>query len=122
MAMALTFLKCILNKIEHHCCMAASGEDDCASGMLQVTGVQAWLKDGCRAAIAAAKAGKAANWDAVRADTFPPSSENMYGDLRLIDFSDRVAAIPQEEARVRPPSQDSIVLQNALCQSLEPRS
>ena len=71
--------------------------------MSQVTGVQAWLKEGCRAAIAAAKDGKAANWDAVRADTFPPSSENMYGDLRLIDFSDRVAAIPQEEARVRPP-------------------
>ncbi len=68
---------------------------------LQATGAQGWLKKGCRAAIAAAAVGRAANWDAVRADTFPPSSENMYGDLRLIDFSDRVAAIPQEEARVR---------------------
>ncbi|KAK9851873.1 hypothetical protein WJX84_005125, partial [Apatococcus fuscideae] len=65
----------------------------------KATAVQAWLKEGCRAAIAASADGQASNWAAVRAETFPPSSENMYGDLRLIDFSDRVAAIPQEEAR-----------------------
>lgn len=67
--------------------------------------------------VASAK-GQASNWAAVRAETFPPSSENMYGDLRLIDFSDRVAAIPQEEARVRPASKQlssPLLLSHAVC-------
>ena len=60
--------------------------------------VQEWF---CEAASHAEKKGaadgiSAADWSVVRSETFPPSPENEYQHLRILEFSDAVSRLPPE--------------------------
>ncbi|KAK9819275.1 hypothetical protein WJX81_004556 [Elliptochloris bilobata] len=58
---------------------------------------QAWLRAACDAASAGSLAGEAETYAAARGEAFSPGAANAYRHLRVHDFSDTVAALPQEE-------------------------
>ncbi len=72
--------------------------------MGQGTEVQAWLRGACEAATGGPLAGAAETYATARAEAFPPSAANAYRHLRIHDFSDAVAALPQEEVQVPAPA------------------
>ena len=61
---------------------------------------QAWLRGACDAASAGPLAGEAGTYAAARVEAFPADAANAYRHLRVHEFSDTVAALPQEELQV----------------------
>ena len=67
----------------------------------QAADAQQWLRQACALAVGDALGVAARDYACARREAFPPDEpRNLYGHLRVADFSDAVAALPPEELQV----------------------
>lgn len=68
---------------------------------LQDPVVLGWIQKCCEAAAAPGNEGQRLSWRAAKQQLWPASKENEFAALRISQFSDDIAALPEEELQAR---------------------
>lgn len=67
---------------------------------MQESKIHTWLFRCCKEAVESSQEQAVKDWMATRKEWWPPSKTNDYSRFRLSDFTDDVAALPQDELPV----------------------